>query len=1254
MSARRTEDRPDVDRRRLRPLYVRCLIGLVVAVLAPAAVGVAATRAPAGGVQAGPALHPAAAAGPAAVPGEIVVGFRSGVDASERAVARSAADVSAERNLLVPGGQLVKVERGQGVQEAITELEKRPDVRYAEPNWIYHATATTPNDPRFGNEWGLNNTGQTINGAAGTADDDIDAPEAWDRGTGSASTVVAVVDSGVAWDHPDLSQNIWSNPGEVAGNGVDDDHNGKVDDVRGWDFAYGDNNPWDYDDHGTHVAGTIAARGNNGVGITGVAWQASIMPVQALDATGSGSNAAVADAFTYAAANGARVVNASLGGPFRSQAMSDAIATHPDTLYVVAAGNDGTDNDTTPGYPCNDTWANLICVAATGNTDTLASFSNYGASSVDLAAPGVDIDSTRPHYTDSFTDNFETSLGNWTVQSGPWGRVSTSGSIWLTDSPGVNYADNADWAIRTTSKVDVGARSDCIFKFGYGTFLENGADWLYVQSSTDGTTWTDLGKIGDTNGSIEQAGYPLSAGGSRYYRFRLTSNATVNKSGAFIDNVRIGCPGGTYGAGDYQFSSGTSMAAPHVAGAATMLFSDTPAATVGDVKAALVNSGDAIAGLSGKTVSGRRLNLDAALRSLVHKENATTTIISHDPNPSPVNQPLTVKYSVTGASGTPTGNVTVTDGSSSCTGTVAAGQCTITWTTQGSKTLVASYSGDATYSPGASASVSHTVGKNPTTTSITSDLPDPSAIGQAVTVNYSVTSAGGTPTGTVRVSYGVQSCEASVSEGSCAITLATPGTGTLTARYLGDSTFESSTSAGEPHTVKGIMTATAITADDPDPSVVGQAVTVKYKVTGNVPGGGAPSGNVTVTDGSSSCTGTTDAGQCAITFTTAGAKSLTATYAGDDLYAPSATPAAVSHQVNPADTTTTITARTPDASVTGQAVTVHYDVAPSAPGAGTPSGAVTVGDGTTSCTATVAAGECTLTFTSAGDKRLTATYGGAGAFTPSTSPVETHTVDPANTVTAITADGPDASAPGAAVTVEYTVKVSQPGAGTPTGTVTVSDGVDSCTSTVAAGRCTIALTSLGSRTLTADYAGDSDFRASRSPAEPHTVAQPTSPGGQPPTANPPSSPGAQPPAATPASPPPAHVSGASQTNPRFRVSAKKQLARISRRRAPVGTTFKYTLDTAATVRLDFTQPAGGRQVNGKCVPPTKRNRRKPGCALGRGSLTFAAHAGLNTVRFAGWLSRTRKLTPGKHTLTITAITPGIGATSQQLRFTIVR
>ena len=326
---------------------------------------------PVAAAQSGPTLRAAAPAGPAAVPGEIVVGFRSGVDASERTAARSAADVRATRNLLARGAQLVKIERGQTVEEAIAALEKRADVRFAEPNWIYQASSTTPNDPRFGGLWGLNNTGQAVNGREGTADADIDAAEAWDVNRGSASTVVAVVDSGVAFEHPDLAPNMWSNPEETADNGVDDDGNGVVDDVRGWDFVGDDNNPWDYTDHGTHVAGTIAARGNNGAGGVGVAWEASIMDVRALNASGSGNNADIADAFTYAAANGASVINASLGGAVFSQAMSDAITNHPDSLFVVSAGNIAQNNDTTPAFPCSYTAANLICVAATDNTDAL-------------------------------------------------------------------------------------------------------------------------------------------------------------------------------------------------------------------------------------------------------------------------------------------------------------------------------------------------------------------------------------------------------------------------------------------------------------------------------------------------------------------------------------------------------------------------------------------------------------------------------------------------------------------------------------------------------------------------------------------------------------------------------------------------------------------------------------------------------------------------------------------------------------------
>jgi subtilisin family serine protease len=1102
-------------------------------------------------------LQPAAPAARTAVSGEIVVAFRSGADGSERAAARSAARVRAERSLLVPRAQLVQVERGQTVPEAITALEQRADVRYAEPNWIYHESATTPDDPRFGSLWGLSNTGQTINGQAGTADADIDAPEAWDVNRGSASTVVAVVDSGVAWEHPDLAPNIWRNPGEIPANGIDDDANGQVDDVRGWDVVGGDNDPWDYTDHGTHVAGTIGARGNNGVGVAGVAWQASVMPVRALNASGSGSNADIADAFTYAAANGAKVVNASLGGPANSQLMSNAITSHPNTLFVVSAGNLGQNNDTTPQYPCNYAAANLICVAATSNTDAQASFSNYGATSVDLAAPGVDIDSSRPHYIspDAFSDDFESGLGKWTVESGPWTTAAVIGSTWLVDSPG-NYADNADWAIRTSALVDVAGRTDCVFKFRYGTFLQAGADWLDLQSSADGTAWTTLARIGDTNGAVRTAGLELGAAGSRYYRFRLTSDGSTAKNGIYIDNVRVACPGGPYGSDDYQFLSGTSMASPQVAGAAAVLYSAQPSATVAEVRAALLETGDPVAALSGRTVTGRRLNLDAALKSPAVRADTTTTVLSDDPDPSVVGQAVTVRYRVAadapGAAGTPAGNVTVSDGAASCTGTVAAGQCTLVVTTAGATSLTATYAGDdAYYNPSpASAGVAHQVDPAATTTTIGSDLPDPSGAGEPVTVSFTVAPVApgaGTPGGSVTVSDGVDSCTAAAAAGSCDIGLTTGGERSLTAAYAGDGNFIASTSAGVPHTVNRLATTTTLTSDDPDPSVVGQPVVVRYSV-------------------------------------------------------------------SPGDVI------------------------------GTPTGIVTVSDGTDSCTASADAGQCTLAFTSAGSKSLTATFAGDASFGPSTSAATSHAVGRAGTATTISADAPDPSILGEPVTVRYTVAPSAPGAGTPTGDVTVTDGVDSCTATAAAGGCSIALATVGDRALTARYTGDLDFLPSSSGGEPHGVGVTTS-------SPPPSAPPGPSPSPVPAPALPARISDASVTSRTFRVSPRPRLAQPSQ---SVGTTFRYTLDRPATVRFDFTQPRGGRTVRGRCVAPNRRNRGRPRCTRLRGSLAFAGRAGRNSVRFRGWLSRTKKLTPGAYRLIMTAITPGVGTTSQTLRFTIAR
>lgn len=270
--------------------------------------------------------------------------------------------------------------------------------RHAEANATILPQAV-PNDTSFGQLWALNNTGQS----GGRSDADIDAPEAWDLSSG-AGQVVGVIDSGIDLTHPDLSANVWTNPFEVAGNKKDDDGNGYVDDVRGWDFVNNDNNPMDDNGHGTHVAGTIAAVRNNGRGITGVAPGAKVMALKFLNRNGSGSTSNAIKAINYAIGMKQRgvavnVLNNSWGGGGYSQSLYNAIKAAGDAgiLFVAAAGNEGRNNDSRPSYPASYNLGNIVSVASTTRTDGRSSFSNYGAASVDLGAPGSGIYSTLPN-----------------------------------------------------------------------------------------------------------------------------------------------------------------------------------------------------------------------------------------------------------------------------------------------------------------------------------------------------------------------------------------------------------------------------------------------------------------------------------------------------------------------------------------------------------------------------------------------------------------------------------------------------------------------------------------------------------------------------------------------------------------------------------------------------------------------------------------------------------------------------------------
>ncbi len=320
------------------------------------------------------------------VPGEVLVKFKPGAQIQSV----MALEHGARLHRFMSGAEHWRV---PDAEAAVASLSRRADVEYAELNTLRHAD-NTPNDPFRTNQWYL----------AGIPG--VDAYTAWDHTTGSATIVLADIDTGVDHLHPDLAANIFTNPGEIAGNGIDDDGNGYIDDTRGWDFYANDNDPMDENLHGTHTSGTMGAVGNNATGVAGMNWTVKILPMRFLGPCGNGSSADAALAHNYLTwmkQHGINVVasNNSYGcgasGCF-SQTEKDAIdgAYAAGVLTIISAGNDGRDldNGINVAYPCSYTSAGIVCVAASDQSDNRASFSNYGATTVDVAAPGVDIWST--------------------------------------------------------------------------------------------------------------------------------------------------------------------------------------------------------------------------------------------------------------------------------------------------------------------------------------------------------------------------------------------------------------------------------------------------------------------------------------------------------------------------------------------------------------------------------------------------------------------------------------------------------------------------------------------------------------------------------------------------------------------------------------------------------------------------------------------------------------------------------------------
>jgi subtilisin family serine protease len=647
---------------------------------------------------AAPALEdaPAPAAAPATPPtvlspNRVIVQWAAGADRHDKARARAEAEVEFKGDLGNRDFQLVKANPGQTPAGAIAELEADPAVALAERDG-YRSLHAIPNDPLFDQLWGLRNLGLGVGGFSGAvAGDDIDAAAAWDHTVGSASIVVADIDSGYRFEHPDLAAVAWTNPGEGGtANGLDDDGNSIVDDLHGADFvgANGesptvDGNPTDEDllsgGHGVHTAGTMGAAGDNGIGITGVAQDVRIMPLRACSRFPSAAAnrcpfSSIVSAINYAGAKGARAANMSLGGNTFTQAEVNAIAANPGVLYVISAGNDGSDNDAAAAaphghhYPCDyrppadasppvpGAIDNIVCVAATDQADGLAGFSDWGATSVDIGAPGTETLSTYP-YSTPFEDSFSVDdfAAKWpeTGANGGFERTNESplASFGMTDIVG---APTANTVRETTSApFAVAANGGCKLNQTRRVVLAGTEHYRYsvllngieqVASEPPSTTEPGLDR------RFLELPPAFNSGGSVQIRFRFTAGAApAASSGVWLDDVSIVCSQAVGQASDYGYLEGTSMAAPHVTGAAALLFSSQPSATVTEVRDALLSSVDPVASLSGKTTTGGRLDVARAIDALNQPTPPTPLLTATDPaSPANENHPKIVGSAAAG------------------------------------------------------------------------------------------------------------------------------------------------------------------------------------------------------------------------------------------------------------------------------------------------------------------------------------------------------------------------------------------------------------------------------------------------------------------------------------------------------------------------------------------------------------------------------------------------------------------------------
>lgn len=555
----------------------------------------------------------ASESGPLFAPGVILVqAVEQTYSADSLVSAHTSIGASVQRDFSAEGKtglQLVLLPPDMQIADAVDYYSSVPGVRYAEPDY-FRGNWIIPDDPDLWRQWGLSNSGQIFKEGTspGTPGADIKATQGWNTITNS-SVIVAVLDSGVDYLHPDLDANIWRDP--VTGN-------------RGYDAITGEPEPMDLASHGTHCAGIIGAVGNNSIGVSGVSWNATILPVRFLNSFGTGTVSDEIAAILWADRFGAKVFSCSYGGTGFSQAEYDVISG-TDALFICAAGNSGLDNDSNPHYPSSLDLPNILAVAATDPNDNLASFSNYGKTSVDLGAPGVDIYSTKhnlyapdPLWRDSF-ESFSnwTIHGNWTLDTEYYISPPNSALGFVNKTSPDSTDVPAILSIR--EPLNLTGLSNPILSYQLQIVGLNYS--FIIQGSSDNRTWQNL----------EYDRKPFTILPFLYRECKIPNElrdgplyirfiADGDFISCFIDDITLSDGYGTLIQTNYGYISGTSMAAPYVSGIVSLMMTYAPDKPLSTIKDTLLTSTDPLETLMNKTTTGGKANLSAALYQIKKPE----------------------------------------------------------------------------------------------------------------------------------------------------------------------------------------------------------------------------------------------------------------------------------------------------------------------------------------------------------------------------------------------------------------------------------------------------------------------------------------------------------------------------------------------------------------------------------------------------------------------------------------------------------